>query len=223
MTTVFDLPRMTIDFETRSELDVRKVGAAAYSEHPSTEILCLSYNIRGSGKQPELWTPDRQFPQEIINHVESGLPFEAHNVQFEYGIWLHKLYNSYDISMPEAWLDTMAVCAYRALPLGLDAVGEAVNLDTKKDKLGKSLLQKLSKPRKQTKKDKSKWNEDPFLYLELYNYCVRDVETEEELSKTIGDLPTSEYEIWQNRKSRACGAERTCLRMLISSWNVTVW
>lgn len=40
----------SIDFETRSEIDLKKVGAYRYSEHPSTEILSLAYNLSGKVK-----------------------------------------------------------------------------------------------------------------------------------------------------------------------------
>ena len=37
--------KLHIDFETRSELDIKKVGAYKYAKHPSTEILCMAYAI----------------------------------------------------------------------------------------------------------------------------------------------------------------------------------
>ena len=36
-----------IDFETRSRVDLKKVGAWAYAMHPSTEIMCLAYSLDG--------------------------------------------------------------------------------------------------------------------------------------------------------------------------------
>ena len=34
---------ITLDFETRSEADLTRVGAVAYAEHPSTEIICMAW------------------------------------------------------------------------------------------------------------------------------------------------------------------------------------
>ena len=34
-----------LDFETRSEADLKKVGAWAYSEHPSTEVICACWAL----------------------------------------------------------------------------------------------------------------------------------------------------------------------------------
>lgn len=39
--------KITIDFETRSEADLRAVGTWNYSKHPSTEIMCLSWRFGG--------------------------------------------------------------------------------------------------------------------------------------------------------------------------------
>jgi len=36
---------ITIDFETKSEADLPKVGAWAYSEHPTTDAICVAYGI----------------------------------------------------------------------------------------------------------------------------------------------------------------------------------
>ena len=34
-----------LDFETCSELDLKKVGASKYASHPSTRVLCLAYAV----------------------------------------------------------------------------------------------------------------------------------------------------------------------------------
>jgi len=215
----YGLPRVTIDFETRSELDVRDVGAWRYAEHPSTEILVLSfrysYSLHGTGARPTFrWVPGEDFPKHLIEHIRSGGAVEAHNAQFEQAVWYHKLCQN-GIPMPTKWLDTQAVCAYRALPLSLDQAGEALGLQTQKDKRGKYLLSQLSSPRKLRKDEKKafdelknqgifdedapypvKYRNDPDLLEELYRYCDQDVLAEESLSHTLGELPKSEYYVW---------------------------
>jgi DNA polymerase len=100
------------------------------------------------------------------------------------------------ISKPKYWLDTLATCAYRSLPLGLDKVGGVLNLAVQKDKRGKYLLNKLSKPQKPTKKNPETRCRDPLLLEELYQYCKTDTIAEDLLGKTIGDLSPEEYSIW---------------------------
>jgi len=119
-----DLPICTVDFETRSFLSVKDVGAWRYAEDFTTEILCLSYKF-DDGKTG-LWIPGLDFPQVIIDHVAAGGTFEAHNAQFERAIWMLILRPQFGIAMPVRWRDTLAVCAYRALPLKLDKAGAAL-------------------------------------------------------------------------------------------------
>ena len=204
-----DMPRSVIDFETRSVLDVRDVGAWRYAEHPSTEILWLSYKTPGN--QTKLWAPPVPFPEELTElAAQEDHVFEAHNAQFEMAVWLRILHEQLGIPMPKRWADTLAVCAYRSIPLGLDEVGRVLNLSTQKDKRGKYLLQQLSKPRKPNKAEKKEfeelgippekwpvlWREDWELLEELGSYCATDTDTEHLLGQTIGDLPLPEYRLW---------------------------
>lgn len=200
--------RMIVDFETRSRLDVREVGAWRYAEDPSTEILCLSYKL--GNKPTKVWTPALPFPQEILDHIEYGGMFEAHNAQFERAVWYFILHLKAGIPMPKRWSDTMAVCAYRGIPMNLDKAGSALNLPIQKDKRGKYLLQVLSQPRKLTKKEIKGFQEQgltpdeyPVIYRddydlmeELYGYCAQDADTEKALSHAIGDLPVPEFRLW---------------------------
>ena len=207
---VLSLPRVKMDFETRSVLKLPDTGAWRYAEHPLTDILSMAYKVPFSDPTPKLWIPSQPFPQDMISAVENGWAFEAHNSQFEMAIWACILRDRMGIPMPTRWVDTLATCAYRAIPLGLDEVGRVLNLDVKKDKRGKYLIQKLCQPRKPLKADKEMfaaleldeedwpllWNEDPELLEELYDYNIRDVETEEDLGECLGDMSPQEYGYW---------------------------
>lgn len=74
---------LTIDFETRSELDLRKVGPVRYAKHKSTEVICMSYKF---GDRPtKLWWPkESPFPKSIIKAAKNKkFRFVAHNAFFE--------------------------------------------------------------------------------------------------------------------------------------------
>ena len=211
--TALYLPKITVDFETRSALDIINVGAYKYSEHPTTDIICLAYKFPDS--QTELWHPripfEMPFPEELIVAIETeSYTFEAHNVGFEKSIWRNILTKRYKIPTPKYWSDTMALCAYFALPLKLERAGEALDLPIQKDKRGSQLISLLSKPRKPTKIEKQEfkeqelepenypilWNEDPDLYNEMFDYCIQDVDTEHQIPQLLGELPLPEYETW---------------------------
>jgi DNA polymerase bacteriophage-type len=190
------LPRVLCDFETYSEADLKKVGAYIYAKHPSTEILCLAYKL--PNKPTRLWRAWKKepFPRELEEFIANGGVLEAHNAAFERWVWKFQLTAKLNIPMPKRFIDTMASCAYRSLPMKLDDVGAVLRLDVQKDKEGKALLQKLSKPRKPTKKDPSRRCLDPDLLERLGQYCIQDVDAEYALYRAIGDLPLDEYMVW---------------------------
>ena len=212
-TTSSSSQKVAIDFETASDVDIRKTGAWRYSEDPSTHILCLAYKL--PRKPIRIWRPllDEPFPQDLIDAIENGIVVEAHNAQFEQAIWRNVLMRDYDVPWPKRWADTLATCAYRAVPQALDDVGVALNLHNKKDRSGKDLIRKLCQPQKWLKKERLEWGEkgydpekpelmpkkwirDPDLLQALYDYCEQDVATECDVAQALGDLPPVEQHIW---------------------------
>ena len=62
------------------------IGAAAYSEHPSTEVLSAAYDLKqGMGKK--LWKPGDLPPYDLFEHLANGGLLEAWNMGFERWIW----------------------------------------------------------------------------------------------------------------------------------------
>lgn len=136
------------------------------------------------------------FPKEVVDFVLAGGALEGHSVGMERSHWRQILVKQFGLPDCKRWIDTQASCAYRALPLSLDEVGEVLNLDIKKDKAGRMILSRISKPRKPTKFDKRKWDNDPQLFQDCFEYCRQDVRAEGNLGQRIGDLTPSEYRMW---------------------------
>jgi len=179
-----------IDFETRSRVDLKKVGAWVYSLHPSTEILCMAWAVDDGPVQ--IWSPemDLSFP--------SGHNFEAHNAFFEKSIWQNIMVDRHQFSeIPyDQWHCSAALCAAHSLPRGLDAACKALDLPVQKNMDGHKLMLKMSKPRKPTKNDQSEWHEKFDDYEKLLEYCRDDVRAERALSKALRPLSTMEREVW---------------------------
>lgn len=178
--------KVSIDFETYSELDIKKVGAWQYSKHHSTEVLCMAYAF--GDESPKLWTPN-VFPFPLTER--NSLELHAWNSFFEFSIWKNVL--KIDALPFEQWVDTMALAAAAALPLKLEESAKALQLpqDQQKDKRGKYLIQKLCKP------NRGKRVEDPELLQELYEYCLQDVVTERAVSNKLRPLNKIEKQVWQ--------------------------
>lgn len=77
---------VTIDYETRSEVNLKKTGAVKYAKHPSTEIICMSYKF-GDG-ETKLWIPGKlPFPESLRKAArDPKYIFVAHNALFEQAI-----------------------------------------------------------------------------------------------------------------------------------------
>lgn len=181
---------LLLDYETFSEAKLGKspdaVTAAAYAEHPSTEILCLGWKLDGG--RTKLWTPDQRFPTELEDYFNGDGLVYAWNVGFEWAITRYVL--NRDIGY--RWRDIMAAVAYFSMPQSLDEFGQVAGLNVTKDKEGHRVMMKLCKPRKPSKNNPAtRWTREavPDDYNKLYAYCRRDIDTEYEAYKMLEEAP----------------------------------
>lgn len=190
----------TIDFETRSLIDLRKVGASRYARDESTIILCLAYHLpKDSPKDIKLWLPENPLPEDLFTHIRNGGLVEAHNVGFERLIWHHVCCKG--MSWPDVpftqWRCSLSACSKLSLPRSLADAGKALGLPIQKDLEGNRIMLRLCKPKKPSKKDPSIWDDSPSKHARLHVYCKRDVESEIAISSSIPPLEGSELKTWQ--------------------------
>lgn len=181
----------SIDFETRSEIDLPDRGLDVYANDPSTEALCLAF-----GTEPD--DVDVCDPYSIKNlsalfkHVKSGGKVSGWNVSFEYTIWNCVCVPKYgwpELKL-EQCIDTMAMSAACNAPQSLEDAAMFFDSTYKKDPIGKKLIQKLCKPHK------GEFNNDPELLKQLFEYCRTDVKTEIALQAHLRPLSAIEQAIW---------------------------
>jgi DNA polymerase bacteriophage-type len=206
--------KVTIDFETRSAVDIRDVGAWAYSEHPTTEPICLA--VRPDNGPAGIWVNPKFFASWFVNELhpafcsDESSPFlqtihaadtvEAHNADFERAIWINIMAPRFSWRIPklEKWRCSAAKVSAHALPRSLDGAGRALGLSTQKDAEGHRLMLKMCRPRKPRKgePDGLYWYESPEELVRLLLYCLQDVKAEEEVSSVLDDLSKQEQEVW---------------------------
>lgn len=198
---------VTLDFETRSKADLGKVGTWAYSEHPSTEIICAAWGV---GTEPiRTWIMGNPPPLDLFTLIRSPALIEAHNVAFEKSIWANVAVKR--LGWPrigaEQWRDTMAVAAYYGLPQALHRLAHALGFEGK-DPEGGRLITRYSKLYLPTSKI-----DIPASDLHKFvAYCVKDVAIEQSVSDMLGDLPERELPIWfldQEMNERGIGLDIT--------------
>lgn len=211
----------TIDFETYSEAGhvwdeggqkwtapngstkkgIAAVGALAYAEHPSTEVLTMSYRLPGDAVIHR-WQPGKPAPQALFDALASGALFEAHNAMFERAVWHYVCRRRYGWPEfpPDQWRCSMAKARVNNLPGALGNLTDVLPVKTAKNPDGKRLLNKFSVPRKPTKKDPStrtRMTDDPADAERLYAYCDTDVLAEDEASSLMMPMTVNELRFWQ--------------------------
>lgn len=176
------------------------VGMRVYAEHPTTEVLCLAYDLK-NGQGRKHWRPGLPAPQDLFDHLAAGGLIEAHNAMFEFLIWTFVCCRKY--GWPPIRQAQMRCSAAKSrahgLPGALANVGDVLQIDAKKDKEGKRLLDKFSIPRTPTKGDgryRLHPEADPEDGPKLYAYNDRDIEAEAQVSARIPDLLPSELDYW---------------------------
>jgi DNA polymerase len=144
--------------------------------------------------------------------IRIGCHILVHNAAFEKSIYKYICVEQWGWPpIPDnQWVDTMAVCAYYAVPQSLEKAAKALGLDKQKDMAGNRVLKQVCKPRAHGKKAKEAWlaegkplHEMPIIWWEdrdrlnrVYQYCTGDVETQELVYLKLGPLPPERHREW---------------------------
>lgn len=146
------LPKLHLDFETRSLLKLGRggVGLYRYAEHLTTSIWCFAYRFGLEGPV-SIWWRDEPLPTEVVEHVRAGGTIVAHNAGFERRIWnvvLNRMMNGH---LPQLEIGQMDCTAARARALGLpgdlERAAKVVRAPHQKDVAGGNVMKKMAAPR----------------------------------------------------------------------------
>ena len=191
-----------LDFESRSRVDLKKVGAWAYALHPSTQVVCLTFGVTkdnlysiGAWRIGWDWTwvkVKHLLPPDLVVELETGTAFiVAHNAAFEYACYnliLHKSFGWPARWDPKLWGCTMARAAMCGLPQDLDGLGRVLGTKTTKDLEGRRLMHQLCKP---------VIDETPAKLQRFLAYNRTDVLTEMEADALLPEQSAEERRIWE--------------------------
>lgn len=185
------------DLETRSAVNLKKTGSWRYAEDPSTDVYVACWAI-GDGPI-ETWYPGQPVPPAIIEHIESGKWFSAHNIGFEYpmvNLLLAPRYGWPKLRIDQLH-DTAAEAATMGLPRSLEDVGRVLGLKIQKDVEGHALMMRLCRPRRIEDTGAYVWWDDPERLRRLAEYCATDVRVAREVFRRVRRLPDDERRIWE--------------------------
>ena len=199
---------LAIDIETYSEVDIRSVGAYAYADAPSFEVLLIAYSIEGNAVEiidlTEIVAEDIAllYPEFYEALFSAEYIKTAYNANFE-RTCLSKCFGK--ACMPSQWSCTAVLASSLGLPGNLADVGVVLRLseDAQKLKTGKTLITYFCKPCKATQKNSGRTRNlpghDPDKWGLFKDYCKQDVVAEMAIRKKIEKYPypDSEQKLWE--------------------------
>jgi DNA polymerase bacteriophage-type len=195
------MPILFRDYETRSTLNLRDVGAWKYSTHATTDAWCCAYAVDEGPIQ--LWVPGDPVPVEFIEAATNAdWIVSAFNDAFERLIEQHIMGPRY--GFPLIPIDrhrcSQAAALALSLPAKLETVAAVLGLAEQKDKADAALMRVMAKPRKPRKGEDPNglyWHDDPERLTQLCAYCKQDTLVERAVHARTGHLPPEEQQLWQ--------------------------
>lgn len=193
------MPILFRDYETRSTIDLRDVGAWKYSTHSTADVWCCAYAVDDG--PIGLWTPGDPVPPEFIAAAQDPAWLVcAFNDAFERLIEQHIMGPRYGwpVVPIERHRCLQATTLSLALPGSLDGVASALKLEHQKDADGHKLMMQMARPRKRRRDEDPGvyWFDDPERITRLHGYCKRDLAAERELYAKVGFLTAEEQSLW---------------------------
>lgn len=209
-------PRMSIDLETYSDVDISKCGAYKYAESDNFEILLFGVSIDGGEVQVFDLACGDTIPDDILAALSDDTVTKwAFNANFEricLSNWLRKHHPAHfkGYSIPEdpaskyldpaSWKCTMIWSAYMGLPLSLEGVGAVLKLQDQKMKEGKDLIKYFCCPCKPTKvnggRTRNLPEHAPDKWETFKTYNKRDVDVEMAIKQRLSKFPVPDF-VWE--------------------------
>ncbi|MDO4613223.1 MAG: DNA polymerase [Actinomycetaceae bacterium] len=194
-----------IDIETFSPAPLAKTGVYPYAEHLDFRLLIFGYSIDGGPVEVVDLATGGGLPDEVLAAlVDPGVVKWAHNAAFErvaLSAWLQRHHPELLAAAflePSQWRCTMVWSAYPGLPMSLDAVGAALDLDVENDTAGKRLIKQFCTPATPGMLNgggtRNLPSSDPTGWAQFIDYNQRDVEVELAIHDRLSSFPIPETE-----------------------------
>lgn len=189
---------VSIDFETRSAVDLRKTGVYKYAADPSTDIWCMAYKAPWSD-DVLVWQPGDERDTHLEDWIMAGGLLSAWNAQFERTIWNNIMVGRYQwpATRIKQWRCTMAQASAMGLPRSLGQAAAVLGVEEQKDKTGAALMLRMARPRKVNADGSYTWWNTKDKVEQLIQYCRQDVRTELSVAEVLNEMPDSERRLYQ--------------------------
>jgi len=187
---------LAIDIETYSDVSLPDCGVHRYAASEQFEILLFAYSLNDEPIQIIDLASGEKIPDKIMEYLmDDSVIKTAYNAAFERNC----INRFFGFSLkPEGWRCTLVQASMLSLPLSLEGVGEALNLDKKKMSEGKDLIRYFCMPCKPTKANGGRTRNLPSDAPEKWElfktYCIRDVDVEKQIRNKLAKFPIPDRE-----------------------------
>lgn len=184
------MKELGIDIETYSSNDLPSCGVYRYVEAPDFTILLFAYSIDNAPAVCCDFAMGEELPAEIIDALrDPAVVKTAFNAAFERICISH--YFGWPLMEPAQWKCTMVRAARMGLPLSLGQCGEVLRLTEGKMKEGAALIRYFSVPNRGKRHLPA---DAPDKWEVFKQYCIRDVDTEQQILKKVRRLEPAEFD-----------------------------
>lgn len=187
---------LAIDIETYSDVSLPDCGVHRYAASEQFEILLFGYSLNDEPTQIIDLASGEKIPDKIMEYLtDDSVIKTAYNAAFERNC----INRFFGLSLKsEGWRCTLVQASMLSLPLSLEGVGEALNLDKKKMSEGKDLIRYFCMPCKPTKANGGRTRNLPSDAPEKWElfktYCIRDVDVEKQIRNKLAKFPIPDRE-----------------------------
>lgn len=187
---------LAIDIETYSDVSLPDCGVHRYAASEQFEILLFAYSLNDEPTRIIDLASGEKIPDKIMEYLtDESVIKTAYNAAFERNC----INRFFGLSLkPEGWRCTLVQASMLSLPLSLEGVGEALNLDKKKMSEGKDLIRYFCMPCKPTKANRGRTRNLPSDAPEKWElfktYCIRDVDVEKQIRNKLAKFPIPDRE-----------------------------
>ncbi len=176
---------LNIDIETFSSTDLKKEGLYKYVESDDFEILLFAFKKNDSDVEVVDLAQGEKLSKALLHDLyDARITKSAYNASFEMAC-INKYLQDLGLPTipPQQWEDTMLLSSYAGYGGSLKVTAELLDLpvEAQKDRSGTQLINRFSKPRKPTARDKRTRvlpSDDPVAWERFKEYNRQDVVVE---------------------------------------------
>ena len=183
---------LIIDFETRSNADLTKVGTVEYARDLSTEILCVAFYDMCEGKSTVIDPETTDLPSYYRNKLETADFIVAHNATFDREIYniAVEVYGFPEVAF-DRWYCSSAQMRVNALPASLEDACLSTKVVNKKDFSGSGLIKKMCIPPFEMSDE---------LMKSMMKYCLKDVKATADIMRATRLMTATEHSDWHTNE-----------------------